>query len=214
DPAKWLDAPDLSKPGYSDRTWENISGRVTYQATPRNKITGFWDEQWVCRKCDGTTTGLASPAQVVAPEADSPGATMPLRVTQLTWSSPATSHLLLDAGFGSTYYGWGGFERVNNNTRPLIRVSEQCAGGCAANGGIAGLVYRSQDWNDNYTGAYQWRASAAFVTGAHSIKIGHTGTNFIDNRQSFTNDQQLVKLCRLSMKLVPVCPILMLCAPV
>ena len=23
------------------------------------------------------------------------------------------------------------------------------------------------------------------------MKIGHTGTNFIDNRQSFTNDQQL-----------------------
>jgi hypothetical protein len=192
DAAKWLYAPDNSRPGYSDRTWENVSGRVTFQATPRNKISGFWDEQWVCRKCDGTTTGLASPAQVVSPEADGPGATLPLRVTQLTWSSPATSRLLLDAGFGSTYYGWGNFERVGNNTRPLVRVQEQCAGGCAANGGIAGLVYRSQDWNDNYTGAYQWRASASFVTGAHSMKVGHTGTNFIDNRQSFTNDQQLM----------------------
>lgn len=192
DATKWLYAPDLSRPGYSDRTWENVSGRVTFQATPRNKITGFWDEQWVCRKCDGTTTGLASPAQIVAPEADGAGATLPLRVTQLTWSSPATSRLLLDAGFGSTYYGWGNFERPGNPTRSLIRVSEQCAAGCAANGGIAGLVYRSQDWNDNYTGAYQWRASVSFITGAHSLKIGHTGTNFIDNRQSFTNDQQLM----------------------
>jgi hypothetical protein len=192
DPTKFLYAPDFSRPGFSDRTWENVSGRVTWQVTPRNKIGGFWDEQWVCRKCEGTTTGLASPAQIVAPEADGPNATVPLRVQQATWSSPVTNHLLLDAGFGTTYYGWGSFERVDNNTRALVRMSEQCAGGCAANGGIAGLVYRSQDWNDNRTGAYQWRASAAFVTGANSLKVGHTGTYFVDNRESFTNDQQLV----------------------
>ena len=53
DPTKWLYVPDLSQPAYSDRTWENVSGRVTWQATPRNKIGGFWDEQANCRKCTG-----------------------------------------------------------------------------------------------------------------------------------------------------------------
>ena len=151
----------------------------------------FWDEQVVCRKCEGTTTGLASPAQIVSPEADGVGATKPLRVQQVTWSSPATSRLLFDAGFGTTYYGWGNFERDGNPTRALVRVSEQCAGGCAANGGVPGIFYRSQDWNDNYTGAYPWRASVSYVTGAHSLKFGHTGTYFTDNRTSYTNDQQL-----------------------
>src|SRR5262249_46355342 len=126
DPTKWLYAPDYSRPGFSDRTWENVSGRVTWQATRRNKIGVFWDEQSVCRKCEGTTTGLASPAQIVAPEADGVGATKPLRVQQVTWSSPATSRLLFDAGFGTTYYGWGNFEREGNNTRSLVRVQEQC----------------------------------------------------------------------------------------
>ena len=28
----------------------------------------------------------------------------------------------------------------------LIRVVEQCAGGCLANGNIPGLTYRSQNW--------------------------------------------------------------------
>jgi hypothetical protein len=191
DPTKWLYAPDFSRPGFTDRTWENASGRITWQATPRNKIGVFWDEQAVCRKCEGTSTGLASPAQIVAPEADGVGATKPLRVQQVTWSSPATSRLLLDAGFGTTYYGWGNFERADNNTRGLIRVQEQCAAGCAANGGIPGLYYRSQDWNDNYTGAYPWRASVSYVTGRHSFKVGHTGTYFNDDRTSFTNDQQL-----------------------
>jgi hypothetical protein len=192
DPTKWLYAPDSSRPGFSDRTWENVSGRATLQLTPRNKLGVFWDEQVVCRKCEGTTTGLASPAQVVSPEADGVGATKPLRVQQVTWSSPATSRLLFDAGFGTTYYGWGNFEREGNPTRGLVRVSEQCAGGCAANGGIPGIVYRSQDWNDNYTGAYPWRASVSYVTGAHSLKFGHTGTYFTDNRTSYTNDQQLM----------------------
>ena len=47
--------------------------------------------------------------------------TAPLRVPEVTWSSPVTSRLLLDAGFGGVYYGWGNFERNPNPTRDLIR---------------------------------------------------------------------------------------------
>ena len=63
DPTKWTYAPDLSQPAYSDRTWENVSGRVTWQATARNKISGFWDEQRICRKCTGMTQGITDPAR-------------------------------------------------------------------------------------------------------------------------------------------------------
>ena len=156
DATKWLYAPDLNDPGFSDRTWENISGRLTWQMTPRNKIGGYWDEQWVCRKCEGNTIGITTPA-VVSPEANGPNQTLPLRVPQVTWSSPVTNRLLLDAGFGGTYYGWGNFERVPNPTHDLIKVTEQCATGCAANGNRPGIVYRSQDYGDNRTGSYTWR---------------------------------------------------------
>ena len=57
DPTKWTYVPDFSRPEYSDRTWENASLRLTWQATPRNKIGAFWDEQAICRKCTGTTLG-------------------------------------------------------------------------------------------------------------------------------------------------------------
>jgi hypothetical protein len=190
-PSQWLYARDTTRPGFSDRTWENVSARVTWQVTPKNKIGAFWDEQAVCRKCEGTTTGLASAAQVVSPEADGVSATKPLRVPQATWSSPVTNKLLLDAGFGGSAYGWGNFERDDNNTRDLIRVQEQCAAGCLDNGGLPGLTYRSQNWNKNFTGAYTWRASASYVTGAHSMKIGYQGTYFTDDRESFTNNHQL-----------------------
>ena len=77
-----------------------------------------------------------------------------MRVNQVAWSSPATNRWLLDAGVGGTYYGSGNFERPGNVTRDLIRVVEQCANGCAANGGIPGLVYRSQDWGNNVAASY------------------------------------------------------------
>jgi len=190
DPTKWTYAPDVSRPAYSDRTWENMSGRVTWQATARNKIGAFWDEQWICRKCDGMTQGITDPARV-SPEAIGVQSVLPMRVNQLTWSSPRTNRLLLDAGYGGTYYGAGNRERDGNVTRDLIRVVEQCASGCAANGNTPGMNYRSQDWGDNRSGSYNWRASAAYVTGAHSMKVGYQGTLLTSDRNWYTNNENL-----------------------
>jgi hypothetical protein len=187
---QWLYAPDLSRPGFSDRTWENVSGRITWQANAKNKISGFWDEQATCRKCEGQTSGITDPVRL-SPEAGSVGATKPLRVMQATWSSPMTNRLLLDAGFGGVYYGWGSFEREPNDTRNLTRVVEQCAAGCAANGNIPGLTYRSQDFNVNNTGSFGWKANASYVTGSHSMKIGYQGTWMVDKRSWMTNSTEL-----------------------
>jgi len=190
DPTKWLYAPDPAKQMYSDRTWENVSGRVTWQITPRNKFGAFWDEQATCRKCSGATTGITDPPRVT-PEATGVSATKPLRVPQATWTSPVTNRLLLDAGFGGVYYGWGNMERDPNPTANLIRVVEQCAAGCANNGNIAGLTYRSQDFGTNFTGSWNWKGSVAYVTGAHSFKVGYQGTYMTDDRTWSTNGQNL-----------------------
>ena len=72
---------------------------------------------------------------------------------QATWSSPVTSRLLLEAGFG-TYLAATANEVPGNPTRDLVRVTEQCTAGCAVNGGIPGLTYRSHDWEYNWNGAH------------------------------------------------------------
>jgi hypothetical protein len=190
DPTKWLYAPDPNNQMYSDRTWENISGRITWQISPRNKFGAFWDEQATCRKCTGATTGITDPARVT-PEATGVGATKPLRVPQATWTSPVTNRLLLNAGFGGVYYGWGNMEREPDLTHDLIRVAEQCAAGCAANGNIPGLVYRSQDFGTNFTGSWNWNVSTSYVTGAHSFKVGYQGTYMTDDRTWSTNTQNM-----------------------
>ena len=113
-----------------------------------------------------------------------------LDVTQATWSSPVTNRLIAEAGYG-IFFGVGNFERDPNPTRDLIRVAEQCASGCAANGNIPGLVYRSQDFSVAHTGSYLWKGSIVYVTGTHSLKIGYQRTLMTDDRQWFTNNQNL-----------------------
>jgi hypothetical protein len=189
DPSRWLYAPDVERRAYSDRTFENVSARLTWQVTPRNRVTAFWDAQALCRTCTGATPGLSEP-QRVSPEAVGVLGRR-LDVAQVTWWSPVTSRLVLDAGFGATYFGVGNFEREPNPTRGLVRVIEQCAAGCPANGNIPGLVYRSQDFSDAHTGSYLWRASASHVTGTHSIKVGVQHTFMIDDRTWMTNRQNL-----------------------
>ncbi len=196
DPAKWTYEPDFSRPAYSDRTWENISARITWQANQKNKISVFWDEQAICRKCTGSTSFSASPNPLASPEADGYGEYRPQRVQQGRWTSTATNRLLLEAAGGTSYYQWGNGERPGAPTHDLIRVTEQFAQprtlpDGTAFPGIANLVYRSQDYNENSTNAVTWNAAASFITGRQSIKFGYQGSYFIDDRTNYTNSQNL-----------------------
>ena len=189
DPTKWLYAPDVSRRAYSDRLFENASARVTWQITPRNKISAFWDEQTLCRTCTGATPAGVDPPRV-SPEAVGVFG-RPLRVTQATWSAPLSNRLLVEAGFGSTYFGFGNFERNPNPTRDLIRVVEQCASGCTANGGIPGLAYRSQDFSEAYNATYLSKGSVSYVTGSHSVKVGYQRTLMTQDIIWATNNPNL-----------------------
>src|SRR5688572_414142 len=188
-PDEWRYVPDASRPAYSDRTFENVGGRLTWQVTRRNKLTGFWDAQSLCRSCTGATPGVSEPPRV-SPEAVGVLGRR-LDVTQARWSSPATDRLLLEAGYGGIFFGVGNSERQPNPTRDLVRIVEQCASGCAANGNIPGLTYRSQDFSLARTGSYLWMGSLSYVTGTHSLKVGYQHTLMTDDRTWMTNNQAL-----------------------
>ena len=105
---------------------------------------------------------------------------------QFTWSSPVTNRLLLEAGLGSYVAKWGPFEAPGNPTRNLIRVTEQTA----KNGAVAGLNYRSANWAENYDNPNTWRASASYVTGAHSFKVGYIGGYLVEDIENHGNDHE------------------------
>ena len=200
DPSRWDYQPDLARPAYSDRTWDNISGRFTVQATPRNKFSVFWDEQAICRECTGTTSFSGSPLPTTSPEADGVGEYVPQRVQQVTWSSPLTNRLLLDAAAGTSYYQWGNSERTDNQTRDLVRilnvgptVIEADDPSTPENDAIVinGMTYRSQNYMEAATNAVTWRGTASFITGAHNLKVGYQGNWWKDDRNLYTNANEL-----------------------
>ena len=164
-------------PGDRRRHWKALGLRLTWQATPSTSSDVFWDETSVCVNCIGGGSSTTSP--------EAAGTTMgfPHRVQQVSWTSPMTNRLLLEAGFG-TYLSWYGGKEREGNDRDLIRVTEQA-------GIIPGLLYRSQDWSRPYSKTLTWRASASYVTGAHSMKVGAIGNYYRNKTDSYTNNHRL-----------------------
>ena len=192
-PNAWTYVPDFSRQGFEDHTWENTTMRLTWQAAARHKINVFWDEQIICPNCENG--GLNANA-LFSPEANGKGDFYPQRTQQITWSSPSTSRLLLEGGFGATIGEWGGRPKDDPYTHDLARIVEQCTAGCPANGNIPGLNYRSQTTigtsdAQNLNETYTWRASASFVTGAQSLKFGYIGNHLIAGTNSFRGPADL-----------------------
>ncbi len=207
DPTRWTYAADTSRQAQGAESWTIATARITYQATPRHKFTVYWDEQ---NPCNGATysqredgcrhqpssgavvgaLGLGGLTATTSPEIAGYLDSIQ-RAQQVSWTSPLTNRLLLDAGMGTFLARWGPMDMPGNPTRDLIRVNEQCAGGCPANGGIPGLNYRSANWGNHWNGSHTWKASASYITGAHSLKFGYQGGFLVHDTTNFTNNQNL-----------------------
>jgi hypothetical protein len=138
-------------------------------------VTGSWDEQPVCRNCTGTTSLTGSPNFVwfSSPESDGHGEFSPQRIQQVKWTSPVTSKLLLEAGFGTTYYEWGGKQLEDTSTENLVQMLNLSQ--AITPTFSTAMRYRSQFWLNNKTRGSQFNASASYITGSHSLKFGYQG---------------------------------------
>jgi hypothetical protein len=207
DPTKFLYAPDRTREVRGAESWRLYSGRFTFQATSRDKINFHWDEQHPCNGATFTSSGdgcrnqpeseavygplgLGGLTSTTSPEIGGYLNTHP-RVRLLTWQSTVTNRMLIDAGLGMYQSPFGPRESPGNVTRPLARITEQCAAGCSANGGIPNLTYRSANWGHSWDAQYTWRASVSYVTGAHNLKVGYGGVALVSDLQNHTNDLNL-----------------------
>jgi hypothetical protein len=202
-----LYAPDTSREVQGAESWRLYVVRLTYQASQRNKFNIHWDEQ---HPCNGSTYGTSGDGCRNQPESGAVYGPLGLggltsttspetggylydhpRVRLLTWSSPTTNRLLFEAGFGAYQAPFGPYESPGNPTRGLARVTEQCAAGCSANGGIPNLVYRSANWGHSWDAQYTWRGSMSYVTGANSLKVGYGGVALVSDLENHSNDLNL-----------------------
>jgi len=210
DPTKWTYVADRTRPAVNAASYRMMAMRLTSQVTPRNKVTVFWDEQKPCEggaaagytgsACRTSGNNLVYGGSTAAPTPSASATLAPEtaayrdygnRHYQARWTAPVTNKLLLEAGMGSYRSRWGGKEVPGLNAQSLIRVVEQCATGCAANGNIPGLTYRSGNWSSNINWNSQWNAAMSLVTGSHSIKVGYQGALLFDDRKNFTNSEFL-----------------------
>jgi hypothetical protein len=221
DPTKFTYVPDLTRQAATAGDWRSFNLRLTMQPTTRDRFNVYWDEQlpcqgaawpgvnegcrqqpekdWIIGGSPGSagTFGLATATQ--SPEFSNyagPGHARQ-RVQQGTWTSPMTSRLLFDAGFGTNYSHYGGQEMPGNPTRAIPRLVEQCAGtpppgNTACAHGISNLTFGAQDWTSNQGFVLSWRGAASYVTGAHSMKFGYQAAYHRVNQSYFSNDTHLI----------------------
>ena len=164
-PNAWTVDFDRTQQAFTDTLERAGTTRLTWQATPRNKFNFHWSEQFN----NSNEKGGGSATSTI--EATNRTYYIPSRQPQMSWSSPISSRLLLEAGWGA-YQARYRFAKRNDGTHnnAMIRVQEQV-------GEIPNLTSRmpSQFANSLIGTIASLRASAAYVTGAHSMKFGYQG---------------------------------------
>ena len=168
-PLGWSYTPNLNRPAPNRVTDGDWSMRLTLQATPRNKFMVFFDQQpHIIHQRNGTSF-----SPVYAPEATNTYRTWPNAVYTAVWKSPVSNRLFVEAGAGqySTSIATRPSEDPGYSVDPysiipaLETTTNMCfrASGCNGAGG----------WDaDPYNVALNSRATANYVTGSHSFKVG------------------------------------------
>jgi hypothetical protein len=171
DVTKWTYEPSTEQAVNSGRLFQT-SLRLTWQATPRNKIAGTYKADTWCECPDNISATTSA-------EAGRDRRFPMLRQTHLEWTSPMTSRVLADAVGMHLYERWGNMHLQNERTLDmlgataavipqLISVQEQSTG----------MTYRmGTTWNNNSVPNYAYRASLSYVTGSHNFKVGFNRTH-------------------------------------
>ena len=125
-PNAWTYDPILTEQAVADGDWNNGSGRITWQVTPRNKFSAWTSMQYHCLYCNGggDGTGLGFGAAISSPEATQTNENQPSMLTQLSWTSPYTNRLLLEANVQLGPYFWWGSRQKNPYDDTMIQVQE------------------------------------------------------------------------------------------
>lgn len=152
---------DFSRQALWDQRMWAVNGRVTWQASARNRFAFFREYNYLCN-CHFTGASL-----LITNEA-SDYATFKNHKTQATWTMPVTNRFLLQAGYGD-YFVDPWFLDVQpeqavlrNSPNAPIRKTEQSTG----------ITYGGNDSQKLFSRIQNLRASMSYVTGTHNLKVG------------------------------------------
>jgi carboxypeptidase family protein len=170
--------------GIDDQKIKSALARLTWQISPRNKFSAYYDEIDKFRG-HGMNAG------------DDP------RTASQVWTSPAyndgaarftstiTNRLLLDAGFSfnQEQYVISNQEGVN---KPVF-TPEWYAGASRRDADLVTLRNGLANWGGRYPDRYNAQGSISYVTGAHNVKAGmQTNWGTYENTRETNADLQQV----------------------
>jgi len=140
---------------------QSAAARLTTQVSAKNKVNAYYDWQF-------TDFGNCFvPSFLTAISACPEFKNIPQYIIQASWSSPVSSKLLLEAGGTLTAQDFHGF-RQPGVSETQIRYTERLPQpGMPSTWGSAGTQYGA-----NRSNQINYRASASYVTGTHSTKVG------------------------------------------
>ncbi len=196
DNTKWTYAPDFTKQSEDDGVWKNHSVRLTWQMSPRNKLVGWTDLHWNCLHCDagGSSSGLTFTGQVATREALQRNENHPSNLTQVSWTSPLTNRVLLDANVQIGPNFWWGARQKNPYDTTTIPVQDDSLTINSPDGPVtlANLNYRSANWTGHTGFTTVVQGAVSYVTGSHSAKFGaRWSKNTSTFPKNYYNDAQL-----------------------
>jgi len=167
--------PDTSRPAAAFDWYRTHAGRVTYQATQRNRINVYADIQKDCRCTTGPFTGAN------AIESERGWDWYPSGVVQGTWTAPITSRLLVEAGASWQTANWVNFPEagVTRDDRSILETATNYRYGATS------LLTAPKA----RTGRSAERFSVSYVTGTHNVKVGVTDEQAFNDESRSRNNQ-------------------------
>ena len=170
--------PDGS-PGIFDQTVKNVTGRITWQVNPKNKISIYNDRAFKYLQRElGANTEPSLAAGGRKPVLYYTGA--------VKWSAPVTNRLVLEAG-------WGGSVQSRNTGRyqPGVRQDRGTAAwyAGASHQDLVTLLRTKASAGETNTieQLFTWMTSATYVTGSHNIKVGSQWRYGVNNNVTDSN---------------------------
>jgi hypothetical protein len=196
----WLKADSPSVRNATSKTLN--SGRLTWQATQKNKFGFYLDYTKNCsgaayveggNQCRAPGDGWVAsgpgytPANMtVSPESGSIW-DAPAKIVQGSWTSPFSNRLLLESGY-SAFYTDNGDMRPYGALTDFIAVTEQSTG---AGVPFANFIYRgfspAQSSNQKHA---TWKGAMSYVSGTHNMKWGYQA-GYMSNKNTFYVGRQI-----------------------
>jgi hypothetical protein len=190
-PLGWAYTPDLTRPALAKLTQRSTNTRLTWQVSPRNKLSLFADFAPQILNERGYTS--SSP---ISPEATNYSPYIPNAFLTASWKAPLTNRLLVSASVvriqtdfaqrrqtpetcqcSAPAVGLDVVSAIESSTNTMFRAGSTAQGSAGTN-----------NYGHFAPSSFDYSGSLSYVTGSHAAKVG---LNVRHGKMWFTEDPNL-----------------------